>query len=352
MSGPYRLTADNRLALLMHGHVTSPFGKMGFGLMRYSQAPVVVVIDRKTAGKSLSKVTGIHCDAPIVASVKEALELSPDVLVPAIAPAGGALPADWFPEIAEALSNGLSLVNGLHEPLASHPQLAPNLQACRFIWDIRKEPQGLTNGMGRARELKCRRVLMVGTDMANGKMTTAIEMHRLALKRGMKSRFMATGQIGIAIAGEGVPLDAVRIDFATGAVEAEVLRQGTDCDVLFIEGQGSLLHPASTAPLALLRGAMPTELILCHRAGQRTIARCPWVKIPSLGQVTLLYEEIARATLDYPDAMVAAISLNTSHLDDSGARRAIKAAQKSGMVPASDPVRFGADVLLDALFDE
>src|SRR5260221_548126 len=94
-------------------------------------------------------------------------------------------------------------------------------------------------------------VVVVDRDMANGKMTAALEMDRAARALGLRSKFLATGQIGIAICGEGIALDAVRIDFATGAVEQMVLKHGYDHDVLFIEGQGSLLHPASTATFAL-----------------------------------------------------------------------------------------------------
>src|SRR5262245_12793567 len=107
----------------MHGAVTSYFGKMGFGLMRYGVAPTVVVIDRETAGGDLRELSGIACDAPIVATLQEALAYSPDTLVPAVAPPGGILPADWWAEIKEGVTVGLNVVNGLHRPLANDPEL-------------------------------------------------------------------------------------------------------------------------------------------------------------------------------------------------------------------------------------
>jgi uncharacterized NAD-dependent epimerase/dehydratase family protein len=343
-----RITPDNRLALLMHDYVARPNGKMGFGLMRYGAAPVVVVIDRTQAGRSLREITGIPCDAPIVASLREALAFGPDTLVPAIAPPGGALPEEWLPEVKEGLAAGLSLVNGLHRPLASDPELAPLLHAGRFIWDIRQEPPGLSNGMGRAAELKAIRVLFVGTDMANGKMTAALEMDRAARARGLKSAFVATGQIGIAIAGQGVPLDAVRVDFATGAVEQAVLEIGAGSEIVFVEGQGSLLHPASTATLALMRGSMPTHMILVHRAGQESIARCDWCRIPPLSEVVALNNAVCEAGGALPGGKVAGIALNTAHLAEEEARRAVdEAAQETGL-SATDVVRFGAEPLLDA----
>lgn len=346
----YKLTSDNRLALLMHDTVGQPNGKMGYGLIRYGVAPVVVVIDHANAGRNLADLTGIPCDAPIVATVAAAMAYRPDALVPAIAPPGGALPPEWWQDVKLALAAGMSLVNGLHRPLAGDPDLAPLVRPDRFIWDIRQEPAGLDNGMARAKELTCRRILFVGTDMACGKMTAALEMHREAVRRGIKSRFVATGQIGIAIAGEGVPLDAVRIDFATGAVEKEVLTQGEGADVVWVEGQGSLLHPASTATLALMRGSMPTDLVLVHRAGQTHIARSADVPIPPLRNVIALNETVCSAAGALPPARVRAIALNCVHLCDDDAQRAVAEAEFETGLPTADVVRAGgAARLLDAL---
>ena len=333
----------------MHGAVLSSYGKMGFGLMRYGVAPTVVVIDRETAGGNLRELTGIPCDAPIVASVSKALEFGPDTLVPAVAPAGGILPPEWTADIREGVAAGLNLVNGLHAPLADHPELTPLLREGQWIWDIRQEPPGLENGLGRAKDVLAKRVLFVGTDMANGKMTAAIEMDRAARARGIRSKFLATGQIGIAIAGEGVALDAVRIDFATGAVEQMVLRHGIDKDLLFIEGQGSLLHPASTASYALLRGAMPTHLILVHRAGQESIFRAPWVRIPSLPDVIALHESVASACGSLPSARVAGIALNCANLSESEARNEVQRIRAETGLPTTDVIRFGVSDLLDAV---
>ncbi|MEP6754036.1 MAG: DUF1611 domain-containing protein [Chthonomonadales bacterium] len=348
MSNP-RITPSNRLALLMHDHVTSPNGKMGFGLMRYGVAPIAVVIDRSKAGQNLRELTGIPCDAPIVSSIQESLKYNPDVLVPAIAPGGGMLPDGWMHDITFALENGMSIVNGLHRPLADLPEFASRLQEGRFIWDVRQEPPGLQNGLGRARELACRRVLFVGTDMACGKMTAALEMHAEAQKAGFKSKFAATGQIGISIAGEGIPLDAVRIDFATGAVESLVMRLGEDADVVFIEGQGSLLNPASTATLALMRGGCPTDMILVHRYGQKVINRADWANIPPLKEVMQLNEDVCRAGGALPVAKVRGIALVTSHLSESGANAAMAEVEAETGLPTVDVVRHGANKLLASL---
>lgn len=345
----HRITPQDRLALLMHDYLQSGYGKMGFGLLRYSEAEITAVVDRQNAGGDVQTLTGIPRQAAIVATVAEAATLGAELLVLGVATPGGFLPPDWWAEIKTGLAAGLSLVNGLHAPLAHDPELAPLVQPGRFIWDIRQEPEGLNNGTGAARLLPAKRVVTVGTDMAIGKMTAAIEMDRAARRRGLRSRFLASGQIGICIAGDGVPLDAVRVDFATGAVEALVMRYGHDHDILFIEGQGALLHPASTAWLPLLRGACPTHLILAHRAGQETLARVPWLRIPPLRDVLAVYEAVCSAGGAYPAAKVAGIALNCAGLDDTAARAAITQIAGETGLPVTDPIRFGADPLVDAI---
>ena len=277
------ITPASRLALLMHGHLQSRNGKMGFGLLRYSEATVTCVIAAEGAGGDLRAITGIDAHAPIVATTAEAAALGADVLVIAIATSGGVLPPGYREEIISGLTNGMSLVNGLHGVYALDPEFAAAVQPGAFIWDVRREPAGLSSGRGRAAELACRRVLTVGTDMAIGKMTASLELDRAARARGIRSKFLATGQIGICISGDGVALDAVRVDFASGSIEALCLKHGGDHEVLWVEGQGSALHPGSTAWMALLRGAMPTDLVLVHRPGQTaldglehiSIHRCP-----------------------------------------------------------------------------
>lgn len=344
-----RISPEHRVAILQHGGIRGPYGKTGLALLRYSEAQIVAVIDAECAGGSLPQLTGIARDVPIVASVREALSYQPHILLTGIAPPGGALPPAWWQEVKEAVAAGCCIVNGLHTPMAEHPELQPLLRPGQWIWDVRREPPGLGLGSGAARELPCLRVLTVGTDMAIGKMSTSIEMHRAALRRGWRSAFVASGQTGIMIAGDGVPLDAVRVDFAAGAVEQVVLRYGREHDILHIEGQGSLLNPASTATLPLLRGAQPTHLILVHRAGQTHIRSYPHVPIPPLREVIRLYELVASAAGAFAPAPVVGVALNTAPLDEVEAQAAIAQVEADTGLPCTDPVRYGGDKLLDAV---
>lgn len=345
-----RLTSANRVALLMHDVLGSYSGKMGHGFLRYGVSPVVVVIDKSNHGRSLMDVTDIPLDVPIVPTIEDALPYDPDVLMPGISPAGGMLPEEWASEIEKGLAAGLSIVHGFHTQLGTLPQFTRYItKPGQFIWDIRREPDNLVSGSGKAREVHARRILFVGTDMNSGKMTAAIEMDRAARSRGLRSRFLATGQTGIAIAGGGVALDAVRIDYATGAVESLVVSNANDQDYLFIEGQGSLLHPASSATLSLIRGAVPTHLILVHRAHQTSVKRAPWVAIPTLREVIQLHEWVCTAGGALPPAKVVAIALNTAHLTSEDATKIMAEVEQETNLPVSDVVRFGANRLLDAV---
>ena len=347
-----RLTPEHRVAILLHEGIRGPNGKTGLALLRYSEAAIVAVIDQQCAGESLAELTGIPVQVPIVASVNEALVYEPNVLAIGIAPSGGALPEAMKQEIKQAVAAGLSVINGLHTPIATDPELKSLLKEGQQIWDIRQEPSGLKVGSGEARVLACQRVLTVGTDMGAGKMATTLELNRVALQRGLRAKFLGTGQAGIMIAGDGVALDAVRVDFAAGAVEQLVMRYGNDHDILFVEGQGSLLNPASTATLPLLRGTQPTQLVLVHRAGQTRIRHFPHVRIPALREVVRVYETVATAGGAFAPVRVVAIALNTAHLDEQAAEQAIEQAEIETGLPCTDPVRRGADLLLDAILED
>ena len=354
------LQPDQRLVLLMHGGSDNLSGKTGLAMLRYSRAPIVAVVDPQQAGQPLQAICGIDHPAPVVASLAEALPHGPQVAVIGLAPSGGVLPDAMRRDVAHALRAGLSVANGLHTRLAADPTLAALVQQGQWIWDLRQEPQGLRVAGARAAELACRRLLAVGTDMAVGKMSACLELQAEALRRGLDARFVGTGQAGILISGAGVALDAVRVDYAAGAVEAAVLEAAagsplglgpiTPASWILVEGQGSLAHPGSTATLPLIRGSQPTDLLLVHRAGQRTIKGLPQIAVPPLDQLIETVE--ALAALGRPDGRrprVRAIALNTALLDDAQASAALAETQLTTGLPCHDPVRHAAGPLLDAL---
>lgn len=339
------LAPDQPLALYMEGNIDADPGKMGFGILRYSPNPIACVIDSPHAGKDTAEITGIPRSAPVVSTIDEAVGHGAQVLVLGIAPAGGLIPEAWYAVIDEAVGKGLSIINGLHDLLS--PRYT-NLKPGQWIWDVRVEPAGLAPSTGEALKLGNRRVLMIGTDMAVGKMTAGLEIWKAARERGIRAEFVATGQIGIAITGSGVPLDAVRVDYASGAIEREMLRH-RDAELVIIEGQGALVHPGSSANLPLLRGAMPTHMILCHRAGLLSLKRGPWVRIPPLKDYIRLYEDLAEACGTFPRPKTSAIAVDTRGYSDDETSRAIEGIERDTGLPATDPVRFGPEKLLDSL---
>jgi len=339
------LKRTEKLALFCEGALGDYTGKMAHGLLMYSQNPVVCVVDSRHAGKDVREIVPSGQSCPVVASINEAICLGAQAVVLGVATPGGFIPADWFEALDKAVANGLSLINGLHQRLNER---YPNLKDGQWIWDVRVEPEGLEIGVGAAQELKNKRVLMIGTDMSIGKMTAGLEICKTAREQGITSEFVATGQIGIVISGRGVALDAVRIDFAAGAIEREVMAC-KDAELVIIEGQGSLINPSSSANLPLIRGSVPTHLVMCHKAGKETLRRFPDIKIPPLDQLMRLYQDLAEACGSFVRPQPAGICLNTSHLTEEEAKKAINETETRYGWPCTDPVRFGTDGILKRL---
>ncbi|MFZ0407016.1 MAG: DUF1611 domain-containing protein [Cyanobium sp.] len=369
------LSGDAPVVLLQHHGLDNLSGKTGLTLLRYRRGPILAVVDPDHAGACLQEITGIERAVPIVASMTDALPLLPPPLPPplppndgspppvaivGLAPAGGLLPQGVNADLKIALAAGLCLASGLHTRLGEDPGLTALLQPDRWIWDLRQEPADLAVASAQAASLPGRRWLAVGSDMSVGKMSACLELQLAAAIRGLDARFVGTGQAGILISGQGVALDAVRVDYAAGAVERAVLAAaeaaGPDSLVL-VEGQGSLCHPGSTATLPLLRGSQPTALLLVHRAGQKTIRNHPDIPLPALGDLITTIE--AMAALARPHSagpgvrpgppQVRAIALNTGDLEPAAAAEAIAATAALTGLPCHDPVRAGGGELLEAL---
>lgn len=343
--------ATDRLALLMHDGLTSDRGKTGLAMIRFAPERVTVVIDRMYAGGDLEEITGIPGvgHIPIVATAKDALPHAASTLVIGIAPGGGKLPDEWYVDIADFVEAGGNVLNGLHVKLNDDKRIKKHLGPNQWIWDIRQEPEGLSVADGSARLLPCKRVLFVGTDMSIGKMSAAIAFDREATRRGLKSKFMATGQTGIMLSGEGVPLDAVRIDFAGGSIQEEIKRVAEGQDVVWVEGQGSFLNPASTATLPLLRGSQASHMVLVHKCSRTHIRFQDWAKIPPLKDVIHMYETVAHAGGTFAPTKVACIALNTHGMTEAEVQYEIAKIEAETGLPVDDVVRHGAGKLIQSI---
>ena len=334
------LKENKRVAIYLEGHLHSEYGKMGIGAIRYLPNKIVAVIDSKNAGSDISSQHDISKNIPIVKSLQQAIDLGAEVLILGIANSGGKILDEWTSLIKEALEKGLSLVNGMHDQLANrYKDLIKDDN--QWIWDVRV-PQFIPNiGSGEAMKLNNIRVLMIGTDMGSGKMTSGLELFSTAKKDGYKSSFIATGQVGITITGKGIPLDGYKVDHACGAVE-KVIMDEKDKELIVIEGQGSILHPGSTATLPLMRGSCPTHMILCHRASATSLRYPKNILFPDLKKFVKLNEDLVSVCGTYKSAKVIGIALNTYHLSKEQAEKEIERIEKHTGIATTDFVRFGA----------
>jgi uncharacterized NAD-dependent epimerase/dehydratase family protein len=331
-----------RYLVLAEGYSADPhYGKTARGVMRYGADPVVAAVDSERPGESLDGV-------PVVASVEEALAYGPTTALVGVAPAGGRLPEKWRNILESVLAAGLDLESGMHQFLGDDPELAALARGHGAeIRDLRRAPSDLSVPTGENLEHDATVVLTVGSDCAIGKMSVALELDRGARERGARSVFVPTGQTGIAIAGWGIAVDAVVADFIAGAAERLVVEGAQQGDLLWVEGQGSLIHPAySGVTLGLYHGSAPQLLVLCHQVGDEHIQDLPAHLIPPLPDLVELHERIA---LPARPAKVVAVALNTRRLDEEGAQAAIRAVEEETGLPTDDPVRFGPGRLVDAI---
>jgi uncharacterized NAD-dependent epimerase/dehydratase family protein len=318
------------------------YGKTMRGVLRYRREDVVAILDSERTGE-------VEEGVPVVGDVAAALAYGPRVALVGVATQGGRFPPAWRKLLRDCIEAGLSIENGLHQMLGDDPELRPLADRHGVeLRDLRRPPDGLDCPTGENLEVPARIVLTVGSDCAIGKMTVSLELDRAARARGIASVFVPTGQTGIAIAGWGIAVDAVVADFVAGAAEQLVLegaRRGGE--LLWVEGQGSLVHPAySGVTLGLFHGSVPHVLVLCHRAGTAEVEGYPGHPLPSLSELVGLHEAMSLAARP---ARVLAVALNTAGLDAAEAAEAVADAARETGLPTADPVRNGAASLLDAV---
>jgi uncharacterized NAD-dependent epimerase/dehydratase family protein len=340
------VSGARRLLILAEGFSADPhYGKTARGVIRYRREDVVAILDSQRAGES-------HEGIPIVATVEAALAYGPSTALVGVATQGGRFPPAWRALLRACIGAGLDVESGLHEFISDDAELgALAVSAGVELRDLRKPPAGLNVPSGANLTHAAKVVLTVGSDCAIGKMTVSLELDAEARRRGVASAFVPTGQTGIAIAGWGISVDAVVADFLAGAAEqlvVEGIERGGG-ELLFVEGQGSLLHPAySGVTLGLVHGAAPHAFVLCHKAGQTVVDDDARFPMPSLAELVELHERMA---LIPRPARVVALALNTAALDDANARNEIARAGEETGLPVDDPVRYGAASLTASVLE-
>ncbi|WP_093511912.1 N-acetyltransferase DgcN [Sphingopyxis sp. YR583] len=269
-------------------------------------------------------------------------------LVLGIANAGGKLGEDLIVDALAAMEAGLDIASGLHQRLNAQPRLVEAAARLgRKLHDVRDPRPDIPIGNGKKRAGK--RLLTVGTDCSVGKMYTTLCLASALEKRGVAADFRATGQTGILVAGDGVPLDAVIADFISGAIE-QISPARSDDGWDLIEGQGSLYHPSfAGVSTGLLHGSQPDALVLCHDPVRPHMRGLPHYPLPGIAETIEANLRVARLT--NADVRVVGIALNTSAMAEDEAQALCASIEAEFGLPTSDPYRFGVEAILDQLLD-
>ncbi len=279
-------------------------------------------------------------------TLEEGLAAGAKTLVIGVANRGGVISDAWKEVLVQALNMGYDIASGLHNLLRDENELMAAARVNgRTLFDVRipSVAYPIANGVKRTGK----RCLAVGTDCSVGKMYTGLCMDAEMQKRGMKTTFRPTGQTGILITGGGVPLDAVIADFMAGAVE--YLTPDNDADHWdHIEGQGSLFHVSySGVTMALIHGGQPDAIVLAHEPTRTHMRGLPTYDLPSLEALRDMVLPIARVA--NPECQIVGISVNTQHLSDEDAKACVAEIEDRMGLPTTDPFRYGAAKLVDAL---
>ena len=293
----------HKIVVLTQGHSNPITAKTGASVIRYRTDEIVAVLDNENVGKNPVDLIGVGDGIPIVASVDDAPDA--DTLLIGTAPTGGRMPDSWKAIVKSALVKGMTVVSGLHDFLGDDAELQS--VANEFggtIHDVRRNDENDV-AVGTPLGDEYVRILTVGNDCSIGKMVASIELDRALTAKGHSSTFVATGQTGIMIAGEGVPIDRVIADFVNGAAE-RLVQSKSDSDFVIVEGQGSLAHPLySAVTLGLMHGAQPQGLILCYEAGRTTASDKGLIPLKPLSQLKTAYETVGN--LVAPTEVIAVV---------------------------------------------
>jgi uncharacterized NAD-dependent epimerase/dehydratase family protein len=338
-----RISDYHRIVLLTDGYSTPFKAKTAMSVLRYREGDILAVFDASNVGRTAGSLFGVGGDTPVIYSLTG---VDADALFVGISLHGGSLPPGFRPTIIDALRKGMDVVSGLHDFLAEDPELRALADAngAQLI-DVRKnnEKQIASN---EPLPGNCLRIHTVGQDCSLGKMAVSLEVQRGLCDRGVDAGFVATGQTGIMIAGDGVPIDCVVSDFVNGAAEA-LVRRHSDHEVLVVEGQGSISHPSySGVTTGLLHGCAPHGLIFCYELGRTHVKG--WDKVPLLpiGRLIEAYERTAG--LRHP-CRVIGIGVNTRNATVEEAEEEIRRAEEEFGLPVCDVYRGGAGKLVAAV---
>jgi uncharacterized NAD-dependent epimerase/dehydratase family protein len=335
---------QRRLLILTEGFSDPLSAKTAVCLVRYRPEQVVAILDSHLRGQTTQSVWGVGGDIPFVASVDEA-RLA-DTLLIGISPPGGRLPETMRVAVLAALERGWNAESGLHQFLADDAEFAAAAaRSGATLRDVRRN-QERDVAQRRGIDERCLRIHTVGHDCSVGKMMTSVELARALGRGGHDAKFVATGQTGILIEGDGCPIDCVVSDFVNGAAEKLVLANQHH-QILLIEGQGSVTHPRfSAVTVGLLHGCLPDGLIYCFEVGREQVRGMPHVPLPAVRESLRLTELMANVM--HP-CRVIGVAMNSRNCTAAQAEEQRLYWRRELALPVADVIRHGPDELCDAI---
>ncbi len=337
-------STQRRLIILTEGHSEPITAKTAASVLRYKPSEVVALLDTTQVGSTANQLLGVGGETPVVG----ALAAAPDAnaLMLGIAPPGGRIPGAWRSVILEAIDRGMNVISGLHDFLSADAEFS-RVAAEKGVQliDVRKNNERDVANRENIRE-QCLRIHTVGQDCSLGKMLVALELSLALQKSGVDSKFVATGQTGIMIEGDGAPIDCVVADFVSGAVEKLILANQHH-EVLVVEGQGSLAHPRySGVTLSLLHGCMPHGMIMCYEVGRQNVNGMEHIPLQPLPKLIEVYETMAN--LMGPSKVIG-VAMNSTFVTAEEAELERERVRSELGLPICDVVRHGPDELIQAI---
>jgi uncharacterized NAD-dependent epimerase/dehydratase family protein len=326
-------------------------GKTANGLVRHSEKyDLLSVVDSRNSGID----AGLFLDGkpngiPVLTDLHEAISHAgyvPDYLICGVAPADGLLSAAQRVVLLDGIARGMHIINGLHEFLNDDAEfVAAALIADVTITDIRrpKEKKDLHLFSGRISEVTCPRIAVLGTDGSIGKRTTSTLLVQALNAHGIRAVMVGTGQTTLIHGGKyGVALDALVPQFCSGEVEHQVVSafEGENPDIIIVEGQGALSHPAYLTSAHILRGSQPAGVIVQHAPKRRVLGDFPMVPMPTAAHEVKLIESFA-------ETKVVGITVNHEHMTEYEIGESISALEVEFGIPVTDPLTRPLDQLVN-----
>jgi len=337
-------SVNRRMVLLTDGHSDPVTAKTASCLLRFCPDEVVAVLDRNASVGNAEDLLGVGGAIPVVKSLDQVPQAHS--LVIGIAPPGGKIPASWRPLVIHAIQRGMTIYSGLHDYLIHDPEFVE--QATIHHADLVDVRRNRESEVASAQGLNqsCLRLHTVGQDCGVGKMLVSVELSRSLQQAGLAAKFIATGQTGILVEGDGCPVDSVVSDFVSGAVEKMILQHQHN-EVLVVEGQGSLAHPRySAVTLGLLHGCSPQAMILCYEAGRKSFNGLSHIALPGLVKMRSICESMASL---FQPSQVIAVAMNSRNLNSRDAESERERVRQELGLPVCDVVRHGPDDLVEAV---